>query len=268
MPNPRDIDIGFAIGLPPREAIDYFKSKGYTISWNWFEVWQEANSTAFTVAKAMKVDVLQTLRDKVQEALETGITEKKFVKDLRPILQELGWWGRQEIDGEIVQLGSPWRLRNIYRTNLQTAYTRGRYKTQINNTKRRPYWQYVAVLDSVTRPVHRELNGKVFMHDDPFWNSHYPPNGWGCRCIVRSLSKRRLEANGLKIESSAGKLKDFQVRAGVIKATGEAIVADITGYEYEPGKFFKPDVGWSYNVGESGFTVNDKKLDTDLAGLL
>ena len=99
------------------------------------------------------------------------------------MLQTKGWWGRQEnVDtdtGEVsqVQLGSPWRLQTIYRTNLQTAYMAGRFQSQLENIDDRPYWQYVAILDGRTRPSHRAMNGKVFRYDDPFWGSFYPHRG-------------------------------------------------------------------------------------------
>ena len=73
----------------------------------------------------------------MQEALDEGKTGRWFEKELTPLLQKKGWWGKKEtVDpetGEIerVQLGSPWRLQTIYRTNLQTAYMAGRYAGQI-----------------------------------------------------------------------------------------------------------------------------------------
>lgn len=47
-----------------------------------------------------------------------------------------------------------------------------------------PNLEYVAVMDERTRSSHRTLNGIVRPVGDKFWNSHYPPNDWGCRCSV------------------------------------------------------------------------------------
>lgn len=268
MPDP--VDLGFAVNLPPKEAIDYFQSKGYAVSWNWWDTWQEAHAKAFTVAKATRAEVLQAIRDEVDKALTQGTTQREFSQNLKPVLQRLGWWGKQlQIDSagneQEVTLGTPRRLKNIYRTNLQTAYMVGRYKAQHENAERRPYWQYIAVMDSRTRPSHAALNGHVFRFDDPIWNTHYPPNGWGCRCRVRALSERRLRSLNKVVENSAGQLHDFRVEIGTDKRSGEILYKKVTGYEYANGKFFKPDAGWSYNPGKAAWQPDAKRWVPDVA---
>jgi len=243
----------YAMGLAPVKAIEYFEAKGYTISWNWYDTWQEANAKAFTVAKAARLDVLQDIRAAVSKALVQGQTLKQFQDNLEPLLTKKGWWGRQEVAGpngkELVQLGSPRRLATIYRTNLQTAYMAGRYQGMVANAERRPYWQYIAVNDSRTRPDHAAMHGRVFRWDDPIWQSLYPPNGWGCRCRVRALTARQVERGKLRVEFGAGKLRTEQKL--VSQKTGE--LQPVTAYSYgSDGRnklWFTPDVGWSYNPG-------------------
>lgn len=52
-----------------------------------------------------------------------------------------------------------------------------------------PNLEYRAVGDSHTRPSHAKLDGIIRPIDDPFWDSCYPPNGWGCRCDVVKTDK-------------------------------------------------------------------------------
>ncbi len=147
-------------------------------------------------------------------------------------------------NAEKVQLGSMYRLKTIYSVNMQTAYQTGRYKTQIDNVDNRPYWEYVAVMDSATRPEHAMLNGLVYRYDDPFWKSFYPPNGWRCRCRVNALSERNITKKKLKPYSSNGTLSEQM--ALVSKKSGE--YKPVTVYT-DPltGKRIAPDVGWSHN---------------------
>jgi len=85
----------------------------------------------------------------------------------------------------------------IYRTNLSASYAAGRYAQLTNPAllKSRPYWKYIHN-DTVQhpRPLHQSWNGLVLRYDDPFWQSHFPPNGWGCRCRVTAV--RADEYNG------------------------------------------------------------------------
>lgn len=264
----KKIDLLYAIGLSPKKALEYFKAKGYTFSWDWYDTWQESHAKAFTVAKVMRMDILQDIRGMVQKALDEGITFQQFKKELEPKLRAKGWWGKKiigdETGAEKVQLGSPHRLKTIYQTNLQTAYNAGRWKEQMDNVDNRPYWQYVAVMDSRTRPAHAALNGKVFPADDPFWDTHYPPLGFRCRCRVRALSDRNIKNRGLTVESSKGKLTQQEVL--VSKKTGE--LRDVTVY-HDPltGKKIAPDVSWNYNPGKAAWKPDLKRYDKDIRNL-
>lgn len=227
--------------LPPEEAIKYFRAKGYKFSWDWHELWQEAHIKAFTVAKAMRQDILQDIWDALDKALSEGTTLQEFKKNLTPMLQQNGWWGRKMIgddEGAVeVQLGSPHRLKTIFNVNIQTAYQSGHYKamTDPDVLMMRPYFRYVAVNDSRTRPEHAEWHNTVLPADDPWWDTHYPPNGWNCRCTVVSMSKREIERDNLKIDKSP-KIETYE---WTNPKTGEVI--DVPkgidpGWAYNPGK--------------------------------
>lgn len=97
----------------------------------------------------MREDILKDIRSALDKALEEGKTFQFFQNELKPTLQKKGWWGEQIVvdskgNAEKVQLGSMYRLKTIYSVNMQTAYMTGRYKTQMNNTDNRPYWEYNA----------------------------------------------------------------------------------------------------------------------------
>lgn len=47
-----------------------------------------------------------------------------------------------------------------------------------------PYLKYKTAEDERVRESHRPLNNVIKLVDDPFWDTFYPPNGWGCRCDV------------------------------------------------------------------------------------
>ncbi|EKB5404450.1 minor capsid protein [Salmonella enterica] len=254
------IDLGYAATLAPKEAIAYFRAKGQHIGWNWYDTAVDVHARSFTVAKAARVDVLTTIQGEVERAIAQGVSQQEFIDTLAPRLKKLGWWGKQVIvdsagNAETVQLGSPRRLALIYNVNTRVAYNVGRYAQLMNSTDTHPFWQYVAVMDSRTRPSHAALNGLVFRYDDPFWKTHYPPNGWNCRCRVRALSQARMDALGLKATQGDKYLTTKKVQAAVNKATGEIIDMDVTTFA-DGARVMTPDVGWSYNPGSAAFGLD------------
>jgi SPP1 gp7 family putative phage head morphogenesis protein len=51
-----------------------------------------------------------------------------------------------------------------------------------------PNLKYQTVGDDHVRLAHQVLDGIIRPVSDSFWSTHYPPNGWGCRCeAVQSL---------------------------------------------------------------------------------
>ncbi|EJS8153438.1 minor capsid protein [Salmonella enterica] len=258
------VDLGYAATLAPKETVAYFRAKGQHIGWNWYETAADVHARSFTVAKAARVDVLTTIQTEVERAISQGVSQQEFIDTLSPRLKKLGWWGKQVIvdsagNAEEVQLGSPRRLALIYNVNTRVAYNVGRYAQLMNSTDTHPFWQYVAVMDSRTRPSHAALNGLVFRYDDPFWKTHYPPNGWNCRCRVRAFSQERMNALGLQATQGDKYLTTKKVQAAVDKATGEMIEMDVTTFA-DGARVMTPDAGWSYNPGSAAFGLDQSLI--------
>ena len=256
--SPNPVDLKTIFGLEPHKAVAYLKSKGYVISWNWQDSLDQAHDQAFTVAKAMRLDLLSDIRSALENALQGGQTLKQFTAALQPTLEAQGWWGKQVIvdsqgGAERIHLGSPRRLKTLYQTNLQSAYMAGRKFTMEGAADTHPYWRYIAVLDGKTRPGHAALNGAVYRHDDPVWAAIYPPNGFNCRCRVTALSQAAVNRRGLRIASSADQMRRETVETGTDKRTGAIRTVEVTALQVTDaaGKTstFRTDPGFNHAPG-------------------
>lgn len=198
-----DVPIAGAFDVPPEKAIDYFKAKGLKPTFSYAEMLNEAHDHAFTVAKMMNVDMLSQVRASLDSALATGQTFAEWKDSIIPVLQSGGWWGRKEVldpmTGQpiVAQLGSPWRLETIFRTNMQSAYAAGQWQEITTQAQIAPWLMYDAVDDLRTRPMHAAWDRKVLPVGSSWWNTHYPPNGFNCRCGVIQLSPDELNALNL-----------------------------------------------------------------------
>jgi SPP1 gp7 family putative phage head morphogenesis protein len=253
---PKDLQAIF--GLEPAKAMAYLQQKGYAITWRWQDLLDHAHDQAFTVAKAMRLDLLSDIRGALEVALQQGQTLKQFTANLQPTLQAQGWWGQHVIvdsqgTAERVQLGSPRRLRTIYQTNLQSAYMAGRKASMEQTTDTHPYWMYIAVLDGKTRSSHRAMHGQVFRHDDPLWQTVFPPNGFNCRCRVIALSEAAVKRRGLTVQTSEGRLFTETVQTSTDKRTGEIKTATITSIRLTNTQgraiTFRTDPGFNHAPG-------------------
>ncbi|MBI9092293.1 MAG: hypothetical protein JEZ12_24020 [Desulfobacterium sp.] len=213
---------------PFGEAVSFFREKLNVPSEHWDDLWKGQHAKGFMVAGAMKAELVSDLKGSVDKAISQGETLADFRKRFDSIVEKHGWTYKG---------GRNWRTKVIYDTNLKTAYMAGRHKqmTSPGVTTLRPFWQYRHGGSANPRIEHLALDGMVLPHDDPFWSTHYPPNGWGCKCRVVTLSQRDLDKMGKKGPDSA---PEIQYRE----------------WEDKNGKSHQVplgiDPGWDYNVGK------------------
>ena len=249
------ISLKQAYKMEPKEIVDYFQSKGLKTSYNWREIYEEAHAKAFTVAKMTEIDLLKDTQTMLNKALKEGWSESHFTREAKDLFSKKGWTGFKEAENpktgklERVELGTPRRIKTIFQSNINSAYAAGRYKQQLEDVDIAPYFQYMCILDETTRPEHRAMHGKVFRYDDPFWAAFYPPNGWGCRCFVRSLTPNEIKKRGLTVEQSGDDLKQIDI--------GEKNL--VGSYRFkQAGKEYNliADAGWSTNMGAHAWNLD------------
>lgn len=236
-----DVTAAAAFDVPPDEAIRYFESKGLKPTFSYADMLRDEHRKAFTIAKMMDIDLLKDVQDSLDMALSDGIPFGEWQKQIIPVLQTKGWWGKQDMtdpltgEAKKVTLGTPHRLANIFRTNLQASYAVGQWEKIEAQAEDAPFLLYDAVDDFRTRPAHRAWDGKVLRWDDKWWKTHMPPNGFSCRCSVIQLDENDIESMGLTLnQDSRIRYEDWKnPRTGQTERIPEGIDP---GFDHNPGQ--------------------------------
>jgi len=225
-----DVRLQPLVPLPFEEAIEYWRSRVLLPPETFRELVDEARSRAFSVAGAARADIIQDVYDALQRVMEEGLPLAEFKREIAEIVEEQGWTGPQAR-----------RVDTIFRTNVQGAYNTGRWKQAQASAARRPYGMYSAVNDFRTRPEHAAMDGKVYPLDHPVWDTWWPPNGFNCRCTVRTLSEAEVDEFGLHVEDEDPTGRLFIPRD---PDTGRLL----------PPRPLVPDEGWDHNPAKQAWT--------------
>lgn len=159
----------------------------------WRDLKHNQHDRAFVVAGAMKADLLNDLANAVNDSISKGLGLDYFQKEFDRIVEKHGWAHTGE---------RRWRARVIYGTNMRVSYAAGRL-AQLKDPELRaikPFWMYRHSGSDHPRLQHKAWDKLCLPADDPWFKTHYPPNGWGCGCSVQAVSARDIARIGGRIE--------------------------------------------------------------------
>lgn len=218
---------GAAYGLTKdfifKEAVAFLKKKVPLPASEYKELEDACRAQAFSVSGYTSLGILQEFLDELADACEKGKTKKEFMEGMNDFLSRGGYEGLNPFHADV-----------IFRTNMQSAYNAGHYKSMSDPAvkKLRPYWKYVTAGDGEVRESHAQMDGRIYAADDPVWDIWYPPNGYRCRCTVVSLTKGQVERSGVPVSTKPPYDVDY--------STGEIL------YRY-------PDKGFSNNPAKDAW---------------
>ncbi|WP_244711964.1 PBECR2 nuclease fold domain-containing protein [Rhizobium cremeum] len=220
---------------PFKEQIEFFRQKRPKETVKWTDAIRGVHDRAFVIAGATDTAMLSDFQTAIADAMDNGHTLDRFREDFDRIAAKYGWSYKGE---------RGWRSRVIFETNMRNSYMAGRLKQMRDPDvlKLRPIWQYrhgETRTPRRARPQHKRWHGLCLAHDDPFWRTHFPPNGWFCSCGVRSLSWRDMKRLGKDrldeapgdlmvpvIDPASGKLVEHPQGIGI-------------GWDYMPGDLWE-----------------------------
>ena len=94
----------------------------------------------------------------------------------------------KEIAGNIIDKYNVTWIKTEYDFAVAASQSAARWTEFEKEADIIPNLKYQTVGDEHVRASHQVLDGIIRPINDSFWATHYPPNGWGCRCeAVQSL---------------------------------------------------------------------------------
>lgn len=211
------------------EAIAKFGDKLPMTRDEWDSLTLEQQQKAFTVSGVAQLDVVQDVYDSIGRAIDEGTSFADWSDGIDAVLED-AWGGSVENPG--------WRIETIFRTNVQKAYSEGRYSqaTDPDTLEDRPYWMFDAVMDGATTEDCGDANGTVLPADDPFWSDSVPPIHFGCRSTIITLTEE--QAIEMGVAEKAPKL-DVADGFGAAPGSDDAWAPDEDDYHGDLWNIYK-----------------------------
>ncbi len=174
---------------PNDEAVAFIADKPAVSRAVFDQLLPELKARAFTITGIQAADVLQRSRDLIATLPAGGDWDEikhGLIQEISPYFVDSS--ASQE-DQAKQQQAAENRAELLIRTHGQQAYAASQYATLNEQRDLFPNWQYLTLGDNHVRRTHAALDGVVLPANHEFWNTHFPPWEWGCRCQCVPLTR-------------------------------------------------------------------------------
>ena len=231
---PEDVLTGLA-KVQPSHAISFLRQREAVTTASFGELEAQAHARAFTSAGITEKRMLDAVHEALNRAVSEGSGYDAFKARFARLADQHGWTPRGL--GGNRESAIAYRAFLIYQTNIATAFSAGKWaRLQTPEAEDMyPWFRYTHHACPHPRPEHEAWDGIILPRDDPWWNTHWPPNGWRCHCTADPVSRRDMRRNDWTVSDSPA-VEWVEKRN---PATGQMVRVpkgiDL-GFAYNPGK--------------------------------
>lgn len=145
----------------------------------------------------------------------SGAKTTTVLEEINQILhKQLPW---KQFREEVLKL-NPKYNKNYLQAEWQTANQSAKHARDWiyykSNTSLYPNLVYRTQGDERVRDSHNLLNGVVAAIGSDFWKSHYPPNGWRCRCYVVQTAETPTQEDRIPKLNDKDFPEEFRINTG------------------------------------------------------
>lgn len=174
----------------PEEAIRFFSGKLPMTRDEFEALTDKLIGEAFYVTGLEKLNIEKDVKALLNDALKNGMDVKDFQFKLNELQVKYSTpaYGREGTIGTDIL---DYHAETVFRTNMMSAYNSGRKEMYQDPEVKEyfPAYEYSAIMDGRTSEICMELDGKVYLADDPIWSTIWPPNHFNCRSTVVTINK-------------------------------------------------------------------------------
>ena len=168
---------------------------------------------------------LRHVREAAASAVATGKDYRTYKARLERFYGDDEVWSRS-------------RLEEAFDTFVKLGHAKGHWVQIEPVADDSSMLRYVAVQDSGTSPEHLSWHGTILPWNHPWWETHFPPNGRRCRCLVQQFHADELESLGFGT-SDGPPAGSSETPAWINKRTGETVRVPVgidPGFQHHAGK--------------------------------
>lgn len=138
----------------------------------------------FWIAGILKDHITKGAQAILYSAIKSGELAKETAGKLEAMFEKYIGTDIQKKTDSGYEVGSPYHIETIIRTNVTDAFNHGRLTEMLSNADILQGVEYSAILDQRTTDQCERLDGKIFRVTDPALTRFTPPLHYSCRSIL------------------------------------------------------------------------------------